>query len=141
YEDSVRIKSYNMDDPEFCVSLNGFTKDEHIKKDFLDIFSGGFEGRKKGDSITFRFTGTGIAAQYKRTIIQPAPIATAVVDDDMEHPIILDGNFDETWGDCLYMDVLGRHLELKEHKVVITITETHDDDKGPFYLTSLIVSK
>ena len=141
YEDSVRIKAYNMDDPQFKVELDGFKKDERVKREFLDIFSGGFEGSRKGDRITFGFFGTGVAAQFKRTIDKPAPIALAVVDDDKEHAVILDANFDEDWGDCLYLEVLGRHLELKEHKVEITITETHDDDKAPFYLTSLIVSR
>ena len=141
YENALRIKNYNMSDPGFNVELNGFRVDDHIKADFLDIFSGGFEASQKGDSITFKTVCSGMAAQYKKTIDQPAPVAMAIIDDDEDNAVILDANFDEDWGDCLYIDVLKSHMELKEHKVEIRITETHEDDRVPFYLTSLIVCK
>ncbi|MCR4788579.1 MAG: SGNH/GDSL hydrolase family protein [Lachnospiraceae bacterium] len=141
YEDSFRIKNYNMTGPDHSVKLEGFEPDLHKKEDFLDIFSSGFTASKKGDSITFRVYGSGLAAQYKKTVELPAPVAKAVIDGDEENAVILDANFDETWGDCLYLQVLGRHMELKEHEVKITLIETHEDDKVPFYLTSLIVSR
>ena len=141
YENTVRIKNYNMNDPGFSVELKGFRPDGHKKSDFLDIFSGGFEASQKGDSITFKTVCSGMAAQYKKTIDQPAPVAMAIIDDDEDNAVILDANFDEDWGDCLYIDVLKSHMELKEHKVEIRIIETHEDDKVPFYLTSLIVSR
>ena len=139
YENSVRIKNYNMDD--FSVSMDGFNIENHEKKEFLDIFSGGFTGSKVGDAITFKTECTGLAIQYKKTINLPAPIAKAVVDGDEENAIILDANFDETWGDCLYIETVAKHMELSEHEVKIIITEAHEDDKVPFYLVSVIASR
>lgn len=141
YENSVRIKNYNMNTADHSVVLEGFSSDTHQKKDFLDIFSSGFIASKVGDSITIKAVCTGIAVQYKKTVNLPAPVATAIIDGNENEPVLLDANFDETWGDCLYIEVLGAHMELKEHTVRITISEAHEDDKVPFYLTSLIVSR
>lgn len=139
YENSSRVKKYTMRDYE--VTLNGFNLDMKHKQGFLDIFTGGYEASKVGDSISLVAECTGIAVQYKKTINKPAPIAYAVVDGDEEHPIVLDANFDEDWGDCLFIETVAKHMELGKHKVEITIKETHEDDQLPFYLVSLIVSK
>ena len=34
----------------------------------------------------------------QKTIHKPAPVGVAVVDNDEEHAVKLDANFDETWG-------------------------------------------
>lgn len=138
YQNSNRVKKYNMTD--YDVELDGFTVDTRKKKEFLDIFCSGFEGTKVGDSISVSAECTGIAVQYKKTINLPAPIAKAVIDGDEDHPVILDANFDETWGDCLYIETVAKGLPLGKHTVKITIDETHEDDKLPFYLVSVIVS-
>ena len=53
--------------------------------------------------------------------------------------MILDGNFTEDWGDCLYLEPLLHHAEKKVHRIEITITDAKDIVQ-PFYLVSLIVS-
>lgn len=141
YQNSARIKNYNMNTDGYMVDLNGFVADDRAKKEFLDIFSGGFMASKVGDSISFKAECTGIAVQYKKTINLPAPIAKAVIDGDEENAVVLDANFDETWGDCLYIETVAKHMPLGEHEIKITITDTHEDDKLPFYLVSVIVSK
>ena len=71
-------------------------------------------------------------------MVQPTPIAKAIVDGDEEHTMILDGNFEETWGDSLHLDTLAEHLPYGKHTVRIELVETHD--KVPFYLVSIIAS-
>jgi len=138
YEYSKRIKKYDLD--EYDVKLDGFLVDTHKKKEFLDIFSGGFTGAKVGDSITFKAECTGLAVQYKKTIHKPAPIAKAVIDGDESNPVVLDANFTEDWGDCLYIETCTQNMPLGTHEIKITITEAHEDDQVPFYLVSVIAS-
>lgn len=141
YENSVRIKNYNMNTNGNEVVLRGFKPDTHTKSDFLDIYSGGFTASNVGDSILIEAECTGLAVQYKKTINLPSPIAMAVIDNDESNPIVLDSNFDETWGDCLYIETAGRNLPYGKHSIRITITTTHEDDKVPFYLVSVIASR
>ena len=136
YENSVRYKNYNSN-PE----LKGFQKDTRKKKEFLDIFSGGFIASSVGDEISFDIEATGIAIQYRKTIHRPTPVAEVVVDGDESTRTVLDGNFDEDWGDCLFIQTITRHTELKKHHVQIRIIEAHEDDQVPFYLVSVIGSK
>ena len=71
---------------------------------------------------------------------QPTPIAKVVVDGREEEAMLLDGNFKEDWGDCLYIDTVTRHMPYAKHKVEISIVEAHDNDVVPFYLVSVIGS-
>lgn len=139
YENSFRIKSKNMDD--FGIVFNGFCVDRHPKKDFLDIFSGGFIGEKVNDSISFDVECTGVSIQYKKAVNKPAPIASVVIDGNEEKKVVLDANFDEDWGDCLYIQTIDDNLEKKVHNIIITIEEAHEDDKSLFYVVSVIANK
>ena len=105
-----------------------------------EIFRRGFIGTKKGDSIRFEIEGTGIAVQYRKSVKHPACVAKVVLDGDEASAMTLDGNFDETWGDCLYITTVAKHIEDKKHSVEITITEG-DETMVPFYLVSVIGSK
>lgn len=58
----------------------------------------------------------------------------------MKSAMLLDANFAEDWGDCLYIDTVLFHGEKKLHKVEITIAEAHENDAAPFYLVSVIGS-
>ena len=62
-----------------------------------DIFRNGWSDGEKGAYLEFTFRGTGAAVQYRRVKDGPAPIATAVVDENPETACVLDGTFDETW--------------------------------------------
>lgn len=138
YENCVRIKNYNMDD--YGVRLNGFTPDNHVKTGFLDIFSGGFTAERVGEKIEFSVYGKSVAVVYKKTVNHPAPIAVATVDDNTEEAVILDANFEETWGDCLFVERIKCWDNSAMHKVQIELTKCPECDFLPFYLVSLIVS-
>ena len=135
YQNSVRYQVYNST-PE----LNGFEADTEEQWHITDTFKRGFIGRKKGDSIRFTIEGTGIAVQYRKSVKHPACVAKVVLDGDEANAMVLDGNFDETWGDCLYITTVAKHIEDKKHTVEITITEG-DESMVPFYLVSVIGSK
>lgn len=135
YEDSVRYQNGNS-----TPLLQGFAADKRPQKEFLDIFSNGFTASRLGDRITFRIFCTGIAVQYRKSVKQPTPIARVVIDGKEDEAVILDGNFRETWGDCLHIDTVLYHGERKEHTVEITVVEAHEDDAVPFYLVSVIGS-
>ena len=85
--------------------------------------------------------GTCLAVQYRKSVKKPAPIARAVVDGDEEHAVLLDANFEEDWGDCLFLQDLLIHGPAGPHSVDITLVETHENDAVPFYLVSLIASR
>ena len=105
------------------------------------LWQNGWTADKKGASISFVIEGSCIAVQYRKSVVKPTCIAKVTIDDDIENARILDGNFEETWGDSLHLDTIAEHIENKKHKVKIEIIETHSDDKVPFYLVSVISSR
>ena len=135
YEHCVRLQYFNST-PE----KSGFEEDMTPQRDITDIFRNGWSAGEKGAYLEFTFRGTGAAVQYRRVKDGPAPIATAVVDENPETACVLDGTFDETWGDKMELATIAEHLPYGEHRVRIEITETHENDKAGFYLVSLIVS-
>jgi hypothetical protein len=135
YQNSVRYQVYNST-PE----LSGFVADTEEQRHITDIFKRGFIGAKKGDFIRFEIEGTGVAVQYRKSVKHPACVAKVVLDGDEANAQVLDGNFDETWGDCLYITTVAKHIEDKVHTVEITITEG-DESMVPFYIVSVIGSR
>ena len=135
YQNSVRYQVYNS-----APQLKGFVADTAEQHYITDIFKRGFFGTKKGDSVKFEIEGTGIAVQYRKSVKHPACVAKVVLDGDEANALTLDGNFDETWGDCLYITTVAKHIGDKVHTVEITVTEG-DETMVPFYLVSVIGSK
>lgn len=135
YENSIRYQNHNS-----TPVLEGFVADDTPMEHITQMFRRGFTAWKKGDRITFSMEGTGIAIQYRKTIHKPTPIAKVVIDGQETESVVLDGNFQETWGDCLYIETVAEHIENKNHKVEIIIIEDHADDQVPFYLVSVIGS-
>lgn len=119
--------------------LDGFLVDPIEKKGLLDIFKNGWTAAHTNDKISFEIECSCLAVQYRKSVQQPVPKAKAVIDGDEAHAVILDGNFTEDWGDCLYLEPLLHHAEKKVHRIEITITDAKDIVR-PFYLVSLIVS-
>ena len=119
--------------------LDGFLVDPIEKKGMLDIFKNGWTAAHTNDKISFEIECSCLAVQYRKSVQQPVPKAKAVIDGDEEHAVILDGNFTEDWGDCLYLEPLLHHAEKKVHRIEITVTDAKDILR-PFYLVSLIVS-
>lgn len=136
FQGSVRYQNRNCE-PE----LKGFKVDFESQASSWYYFANGWTAGKTGDTISFSVAGTSLAVQYRKCAKHPAPIAAAVVDHDEAHPIVLDANFDQDWGDCLYLQLLAEDLPDTEHTVQITLTETHEDDTADFYLVSLIAGK
>lgn len=100
-----------------AVILKGFRKDYAKQKGIRDLFKRGWKASKVGDGISFSFEGSELAIQYRKSVRRPAPIAEAVIDGDEKHPVILDANFREDWGDSLHIDTVlyhGRRVEPDE---------------------------
>lgn len=123
---------------EISPVLSGFRADPREKAGHLDCFKNGWIGRRPGDFIRFTVKCSCIAVQYRRTVRRPALSARLVLDGGA--PILLDGNFQEDWGDCLRLEpILHRGAE-ERHTVEITILDAQAENATPFYLLSLIVA-
>ena len=125
---------------EICPVLNGFRADPEEKSGHLDCFKNGWIGQKPGDSIRFEVDASCIAVQYRKTIRRPALAAQLVLDGDIDHPMLLDGNFDEDWGDCLYLEPILHRGRRGIHTVELTIMDVQTEQPTPFYLLSLIIA-
>ncbi len=135
YENSFRLQNHNSD-----PVMNGFVPDPQPQTHITQMFRKGFLGRNIGDRITFTLDSTCIALQYRKSVRHPAPVAVAVIDGDEDNAVILDANFQETWGDCLYLQTLLEHGTKKCRTVEIRIVQAHEKDAVPFYLVSVIGS-
>lgn len=135
YETSVLYQASNSE-----PILNGFVADHRQQENVMDLFKNGFTADKIGDKFSIEVFGTGIAIQYRKSIHKPTPIARIWVDGQTDDTMILDGNFEEDWGDCLYIQTISRNLEKKMHQVEIEIIEASKEDAVPFYLVAVIGS-
>lgn len=133
YENSVRYQNHNTN-----PILQGFTPDPAPQKHITHCFHKGFTAWHEGDKITFTVEASCIGVQYRKSVNHPTPIAKITVDGG--HGLVLDGNFNETWGDCLYLDTVAEGLPMKKHTVCVEIVEAHEKDAVPFYLVSVIGS-
>lgn len=133
YEHTVRWQTFNSN-----PLMEGFEEDRRQKNDYYDHFKLGWTGSKKGAKITFEIFCGNLAIQYRKTPRYPAPKARILVDGKDKG--ILDGNFQETWGDCLFLQPVLHHGERRVHKITIEITEVPETGGVPFYLMSLISS-
>ena len=90
--------------------------------------------------IEFEIEASCIAVQYRKTIRRPARRAQLILDGDQTHPVMLDGNFDEDWGDCLYLEPVLHHGEYGRHTVEIRVIPDEYEEAEPFYLMALITA-
>lgn len=135
YEDSVILHNNHIE-----PVLKGFHLDDSKKESMTDIFKLGWKAREVGASIFFHVNCQIILIQYKKTINRIAPKAIAIVDGDEERAILLDANFEETWGDCLYMQDLYLGEKKEAHTLEIRITEVDKPSDIDFYLVSVITA-
>lgn len=123
--------------------LYGFMKDEVIKEGVWDVFKNGWYGISEGSKISFSVECKGLAILYRKYAKKEsdgygsfAPIARLVADNNEEDAIILDSQFEEDWGDCLYLHDIIISSEASEHTIEIIIS---DEVKGKeFYIASII---
>lgn len=146
YEKSTRIQNgiyfpNDFADVDTYIQENGFVPDQTVQHHLYEINRNGWTASKKGASIRFEVACTELAVQYIKSVKQPAPIAKAVIDGNDDAAITLDANFDEDWGDCLYMQSLLVHGEDRKHVVEIEIAQATPEDVVPFYLVSLVASR
>ena len=118
--------------------LQGFRADTDEKMGHLDGVKNGWIGKKSGDKLTLEVEASCIAVQYRKTIQRPTYKARLRLDHEKEW--ILDGNFEENWGDCQYLEAVLHHGERKKHCVEIEILEGQADGMTPFYLMAFIVA-
>ncbi len=137
------ITKNSFENCDICINKNstpvleGFIADKTPVMFFADHFKNGWIGEKNGYKITFEIESTFLAIQYRKTINKPSPKAKVII-DNKEIEIILDGNFTETWGDCLYLENIFENQEKKLRKIEIEIFDASEEDKNPFYLLSII---
>lgn len=125
---------------EACPVLAGFRADAREKSGHLDCFKNGWIGQRPGDSIRFEVEASCIAVQYRKTVRRPALSASLVLDGNADHPVFLEGNFKEDWGDCLSLEPVLHHGRYGRHTVELTVADTPPGDYTPFYLLSLIIA-
>ncbi len=128
FENCSLYKNYNCE-----PDMKGFTPDKVSVANTWYYFAGGWEGRGTGASVSFTFKGTYVAIQYKKYKDGNAPSAAAYIDG--EELVPLNANFDQDWGDCLYLQMVSDELEEKEHTLTVVIK---NEAKNPFYLVSVI---
>ena len=118
--------------------LTGFLTDTEEKSGHLDAFKNGWIGTKSGDKLSLDVEASCIAVQYRKTIQRPTYVAKLTLDYEKE--IILDGNFEENWGDCQYLQVVLHHGEFGKHNIQVEILDGQPDGMTPLYLMSFIVA-
>ncbi len=136
YENAVRLRN----DKILPVFSKGFSMDETPQENVADCFKMGWQAENIGDKIVFEVEGSSIGIQYRKTIRKPAPIAKVTIDKDTSHTVILDANFKEEWGDCLYLETVMEHDNYGRHEVEIEIIQAQEDNREKFYLVSLIIA-
>ena len=121
--------------------LSGFRADTSEKTGHLDLFKNGWIGEVAGDRIHFDFIDVrSIAIQYRKTVNRPAPVAIAIIDGDRNDSARLDANFDEDWGDCLYLQTVLDSSIKADHSLDIEIISATKEDNSSFYLVSIITA-
>lgn len=137
YENALRLTIQTV-----SPKLSGFRADTEEKTGHLDHFKNGWIGKKAGDAVHFELEASCIAVQYRKAVHKPALRAELILDGDREHPVLLDGNFEEDWGDCLYLEPVLHHGKRMRHTVDISILpfEISAEDMTPFYLMAVIVA-
>ncbi len=134
YEHAVRYRNDNCDP----VITGAWEKDTERQDSITDVFKYGWMASKPGSSITFQVEGSEIAVQYRKSVKHPAPVAEVIIDGDESQAVRLDANFEETWGDCLFLQTILRHGRKGVHLVEIRILADCGQTVVPFYLASVI---
>lgn len=126
---------------EISPALLGFYADTEEKTGHLDHFKNGWIGKKPGDAIRFEVEASCIAVQYRKTRRKPALKAELILDGEKEHAMLLDGNFEEDWGEYLCLEPVLHHGDKGKHTVEIVIPNTEMEGGTPFYLMALIIAE
>ena len=134
YEDSVRLRNKEL----VSLASEGFVKDTSVQNHITEIFKNGWEVTKEGAFLETEVEAACLGIQYRRTIQHPAPSMKVLVDG--QEMAVLNGEFDETWGDLIALETIFENEEKAKHTVRLELVNVHEDDKLPFYLVSFLCS-
>lgn len=134
YETSKRMRNQQL----VKKASEGFVADTSAQNHITEIFKNGWEVTKEGSFMELEVEASCLGIQYRRTIKHPAPSMKVIVDG--EEVTVLNGEFDETWGDLIALETIFEKDEKAKHNIRLELVNTHEDDKLPFYLVSVIVN-
>lgn len=117
YETSVRYQNYNIK-----ADMRNFVMMDEAQEGITDCFKKGWRATAQTASIEFEVFGSEIAIQYRRFHDATSQRA-AVILDGQPTGIVLDGTFDEDWGDKLELTSVLIHGTKKKHTVKLIIDE------------------
>lgn len=133
FESTLLLNNKNL-----TPKLSSFKTDTKEELSVTDVYKRGWIGKSPGDRIEFEFSASTIVVQYRKSPQKPVHIARLFLDGEKE--FILDGNFNEDWGDCLYLEMLTEG-EMKKHSIIIEIMENKNKEAMEFYLNAFIVCR
>ncbi len=135
FENAARLTIQNA-----VFVSEGFRADSAEKQGHLDLFKNGWNSRREGAWIRFTLPEAScIALQYRKTIRGAAPKAVCMLDGLEETAVLLDGEFEERWGDCLFLQPVLMSTQKENHTLELRITEVPSDTTEDFYLVSVIL--
>lgn len=134
YEASVRLRNKNLP----IKASKGFQADTSVQEHITHIFKNGWEVKKEGSYLEFDIEAACLGIQYRRTIQHPAPSMKVFVDG--VEKAVLNGEFDETWGDLIALETIFENDDRQLHHIRLELIKTHEDDKLPFYLVAILAS-
>lgn len=135
YEGAVLLNIQNCQ-----PKLLGFRADAREKLGHLDGFKNGWIGKRVGDKLLFSVECSCMAVQYRKTVQRPAVSARLILDGNRDEAVMLDGRFEESWGDCLYLQRVLHHGERMVHQVEIEVVDAGREGETEFYLLGMIVA-
>lgn len=124
---------------ELSPALHGFRADPREKVGMGDHYKNGWIGAHSGDRILFRLAAGRLAVQYRKSVCRPALRCRATLDGDAGNSVILDGNFHEDWGDCLWLEPILTSGAAGPHTLELTVLPGQAG-ATPFYLTGLVTA-
>ncbi len=134
YENSIRLRNQNL----VLKKNQGFVPDTSVQEHITHIFKNGWEAKEAGAFLEFEAEAACLAIQYRRTMQHPAPSMKVIVDG--REVKVLNGEFDETWGDLIALETIFEEDTKTLHQVRLELVDVHENDKLPFYLVAVIVS-
>lgn len=120
------------------ITLNRYENSVCIRKP-------GFSGRYIGERESFDIECKTVSVQFIKTVNKPAPVGKITIDGGKNGEAVLDANFDEDWGDCMYTTAVYASDRPSMHHIEIEIIKDHSreeiKDRSAFLLLCLIVSR
>ena len=133
YEHAVRYNNLS------CLpQMEGFESDTRIPADITDCFAKGWTAKENGARITFSAECTELAIQYRRSL-KKAPKAKVIL-DGVETELVLDGTFDETWGDQLALKPVLIHGQKAVHTMTLALQDCENAETD-FMVVSFLLSR